>query len=489
MKYISFMVVILGLLFISMCGPDKESNTNNFDQHFRELEIDPTPLTLPIFQPILDRKPIVISANRGEWKYFSFSVPPPFPNISYVKYPIVTLHGGFGDPDLYIRHKYVPSQNCYMCKSDGPGTSEYCSSLTSKDGSTIYIGIYAYRTFQNVKLMADYVTTEPTPAPELDKQEILADKPVRIYGKKFRWKYFYIDLPINYDLTTSLSKGWGNPELYVKQGSSPTKWIYDCRSKGSGTNESCLIEFTGGRIYIGVYSRSSYGNVELLATYKPSGQPMYEELVGLSAKKGEWRYFNVGKIKRSPDGPLFFYSAKLLGGIGDPNLYMWPKYHNPKTNCYICSSEDSGTDESCMETGGFGIGYLGVYANTEYKDVTLKVHWHNASATPTPYPSKPMELANGQSLKISWSSSENVYKKFYADVPEDSTVIAVLSGGQGDPDLYVSAESFPNENSYNCKSEMPGTQESCAIAHVSGRVYLSVYAYLAYRDVNIVVTW
>ncbi len=77
-----------------------------------------------------------------------------------------------------------------------------------------------------------------------------------------QWHYYKLDTPEDILLNVTLSELNGDIDLYIKQGSLPTKFDYDCRSNNSfSSDENCLQRLQEGQIhYIAVVASddSSY---------------------------------------------------------------------------------------------------------------------------------------------------------------------------------------------------------------------------------------
>lgn len=77
--------------------------------------------------------------------------------------------------------------------------------------------------------------------------------------------------------------------------------------------------------------------------------------------------------------------------------------------------------------------------------------------------------SSGQSRRYSFSSS--------------GPVTVRLSGGSGDPDLFVRVGSQPSQSTYDCASRGSSTTESCTVG--SGTVHVLIYGYSAYSGVTL----
>ncbi len=66
-------------------------------------------------------------------------------------------------------------------------------------------------------------------------------------------------------LTAVMSGGSGNSDLYVKEGSQPSRTSWDCRSRNRGNNETCTVD-AGRDVYVSIYGEKA-GSYDLSVTY------------------------------------------------------------------------------------------------------------------------------------------------------------------------------------------------------------------------------
>jgi vibriolysin len=107
------------------------------------------------------------------------------------------------------------------------------------------------------------------------------------------------------------------------------------------------------------------------------------------------------------------------------------------------------------------------------------------SSTPPPPPAGG-EIENGET-KTNLGASSGNWLHFYIDVPAGSSnLVATISGGSGDADLYVKFGSQPTTTSYDCRPYKSGNNESCTFATPStGRYYVSLRAYSTFSGVSL----
>ncbi len=90
-----------------------------------------------------------LSAARRDWLYFPVQVPAGTGSLE------VSITGGSGDADLYVRKGAQPTTSSYNCRPYKNGNEESCS-FSSPGADTWYIGIRAYTAFSGVTLNWSY---------------------------------------------------------------------------------------------------------------------------------------------------------------------------------------------------------------------------------------------------------------------------------------------------------------------------------------------
>ncbi|MCB1044957.1 MAG: M4 family metallopeptidase [Acidobacteria bacterium] len=99
------------------------------------------------------------------------------------------------------------------------------------------------------------------------------------------------------------------------------------------------------------------------------------------------------------------------------------------------------------------------------------------------------DLDNGDSS--TFSASAQAWNHFRVTIPAGATNLTVTtSGSNGDADLYTRFGQQPTTSSYDCRSISSNSNESCSHATpAAGEWYLGVYAYSAFSNVTISVSW
>jgi hypothetical protein len=91
-----------------------------------------------------------LSGKIRSWQYFQFTVP----GSSNGKLLEISISGGGGDADMYTREGSPPTLNNYACRPFVNGNNETCSTQAT-DGAIWHVGIYGYRRYSGVDLLAE----------------------------------------------------------------------------------------------------------------------------------------------------------------------------------------------------------------------------------------------------------------------------------------------------------------------------------------------
>jgi bacillolysin len=90
-----------------------------------------------------------LSGATGTWAYFKITVPTGQTQLK------VTMSGGTGDADLYVRQGAQPTSTTYTCRPYLTGNAETCT-MTNPVAGDWYIGLNAYAAYSGVSLNATY---------------------------------------------------------------------------------------------------------------------------------------------------------------------------------------------------------------------------------------------------------------------------------------------------------------------------------------------
>ncbi|MCD1597360.1 S8 family serine peptidase [Rheinheimera aquimaris] len=200
-----------------------------------------------------------ISGAAGSSTLYTFTVPSGASNLT------ITMSGGSGDADMYIKSGSQPTSSVYDCRPYKSGNNESCS-FTAPQAGTYYIMLNGYSAYSGVSLLADYTAAS---GGGTNQGATMTESNVSIARRS--WKHYTVTVPAGMSsLTVNTSGGSGDADLYVKRGSQPTTTSYDCRPYNTGNTESC--SFTNPQAatwYISVYGYSAVSGLTLTATYQP----------------------------------------------------------------------------------------------------------------------------------------------------------------------------------------------------------------------------
>ncbi|MGP9799939.1 S8 family peptidase [Rheinheimera sp. NSM] len=90
-----------------------------------------------------------LSATTGNWLHYTVNVPSGMGSLT------VTMSGGSGDADLYVRRGARPTTSSYDCRPYNNGNNETCA-FNNPQAATWHISLRAYSTFSGVTLVTQY---------------------------------------------------------------------------------------------------------------------------------------------------------------------------------------------------------------------------------------------------------------------------------------------------------------------------------------------
>lgn len=91
------------------------------------------------------------SARNRDWIYYSVTLPANAASVT------AQTSGGSGDLDLYLKKSGNPTTGSYDCRSWGNNNNERCT--INNPGTTVYVGLYAYKAFSGATLTVTYSVT------------------------------------------------------------------------------------------------------------------------------------------------------------------------------------------------------------------------------------------------------------------------------------------------------------------------------------------
>ena len=203
-----------------------------------------------------------LSATTGNTLTYDISVPSGASNLS------ITISGGSGDADLYVKAGSAPSTSNYDCRPYLWGNNESCD-FNNPQPTTYYINIRAYESFSGVSLLATYDESSGGGSGGNDQELNNGESRSDLSGSSGSTRYYQIQVPsAASDLSISTYGGSGDADLYVRFGANPTTYSYDCRPYLNGNNESCDFSSPqSGTYYIMLRGYASYSGLTLAVGY------------------------------------------------------------------------------------------------------------------------------------------------------------------------------------------------------------------------------
>jgi vibriolysin len=219
------------------------------------------PIPPPPTTPVVKNQPVTnVSGTKGSKQYFSFEVPEGAYDLK------VSISGGTGDADMYVRFGNAPTTNAYNCRPYKSGNEETCTFATASQGAW-YIMLNAFSTYSGVTLT---VTWKGGYIPIENGVTLTGLK-----GAPGSDQIYKLVVPARADGTDNnvhvrIFDGTGNADIYVQNGSAPTAFEYECRGVNEHNTEVCnLNNVRPGTYYILVYgAKGGYQDLSLLATHE-----------------------------------------------------------------------------------------------------------------------------------------------------------------------------------------------------------------------------
>jgi serine protease len=205
-----------------------------------------------------------LSGNQGSETFFSIEVPAGAENLE------ISISGGTGDADLYVRHGAEPTQSTYDCRPYLNGNNETCTESEPQAG-TWHIMIHGWQAYSGVTLIASYDEPAGGGPGEGELQNGVAL--TGLSAPTGSETHYFIEVPAGAsNLEISTSGGSGDVDLYVRYGAEPTQSNYDCRPYRWGNEETCTFDDpAAGTWYVMLHAYEGYSNLTLEASFEESG--------------------------------------------------------------------------------------------------------------------------------------------------------------------------------------------------------------------------
>lgn len=90
-----------------------------------------------------------ISITRRSWQHYTLDVPAGMAQLT------VTISGGKGDADLYLKHGSQPSSSSYDCRPNKNGNNETCV-INNPQAGVWHMSVYGFRAVSGLTLVSEY---------------------------------------------------------------------------------------------------------------------------------------------------------------------------------------------------------------------------------------------------------------------------------------------------------------------------------------------
>ena len=203
-----------------------------------------------------------LAATTGSSLQYEISLPAGASNLQ------ISISGGSGDADLYLKFGSAPSTSSYDCRPYKSGNNESCS-VASPSAGVYYVMLRAYSSFSGLSLVASYSEPTPPPPPPTGSELSKGIAKTGLSAATGSSLTYTFTVPAGAsDLSLVSSGGSGDADLYVKFGSAPSTSSYDCRPYKNGNAESCNFATPqAGTWHVMLRAYSSYSGVSLVADY------------------------------------------------------------------------------------------------------------------------------------------------------------------------------------------------------------------------------
>ncbi|MBN9682703.1 MULTISPECIES: PPC domain-containing protein [unclassified Corallococcus] len=181
-----------------------------------------------------------------------------------------TTNGSGGTARLYAKRGSSPTLSSYDCLANTSGTNNQSCTLTNPTAGTWHVRVYnasSSTALTNASVRGAYVTGG-TGNPGTGT--LTNGVPVTgLSGAQGSYRYWTVTVPAGKtSLLVQTMFGTGDADLYVRLGSRPEDYVYDCRPLTSGNTESCLINApTAGVYHVMIKGYTDYSGVTLKASY------------------------------------------------------------------------------------------------------------------------------------------------------------------------------------------------------------------------------
>ncbi|NLB58835.1 MAG: hypothetical protein GX805_10300, partial [Gammaproteobacteria bacterium] len=178
----------------------------------------------------------------------------------------ISIAGGSGDADLYVRRGAQPTTSTYDCRPWRNGNNESCT-FSAPQAGVYHVMVRGYSSFSGVTLTASY---QGGGGGGGGGSQLQNGVPVTgLSGAARSERRYTFNVPAGArNLAIRISGGSGDADLYVRRGAAPTTSSYDCRPYRAGNNEGCTAASPqSGTYHVMVRGYSAYSGVTLTASH------------------------------------------------------------------------------------------------------------------------------------------------------------------------------------------------------------------------------
>ncbi len=386
-----------------------------------------------------------ISGAASSTQYWTIVVPSGATNLQ------VSMSGGSGDADLYLRRGSQPTTSSYDCRPYKVGNNESCT-VASPVAGTYHVMVRGYQTFSGVSLVASYSVQAPNNPPVANFSSSISGLTVSFTDTSTDSDGSIASRSWNFgDGTTSTA---ANPSKTYAAAGTYTVSLTVTDNKGATNSKSASVTVSGG---------SSGGSV--LSNAVP--------VTGISGGAGSAQYWSIAV----PAGATNL-KISISGGTGDVDLYV-RQGAQPTTSTYDCRPYLAGNNETCAVASPSGTYHVMLRAYQAFSGVTLVASYDTGGDSGT------VLINNVPVTGISGAANSAKYWTF--QVPAGATDLRIeTSGGTGDMDLYVRVGAAPTTSTYDCRPYKAGNNEACVASNpTAGTYHVMLRAYQAYSGVTL----
>jgi hypothetical protein len=180
--------------------------------------------------------------------------------------------------------------------------------------------------------------------------------------------YFFEVAAGSTNLNFTTSGGSGNLDVYLKQGSAPTRLDYLKKSTGKTNAESIEVAVPGaGMYYVLLDAQSAVSNASLLGSFSNS-LASGDKVSGITLPAGASKMYRINVLSGSKS-----LNFKLSGGTGNASLYV-KAVTPPTTTSFDKKADGAGNNETInYNNPASGVYYVMVYAKSAMAGASLVV--------------------------------------------------------------------------------------------------------------------